>query len=1121
MSLLIRDIIDVPVVEAVVRLADSADPGRRAGLAREFVLTRQVERNLGALASSIKEGVGRGHFLVGPYGSGKSHFLSYISLVLAGEAEITGGACPLVRALEGRRFLPVRVSLVNVRGEARLEDAILAEAERAIAAAGGRANLTRRSRFLDHIVRAVRPLDPAGMDAYLKKSNLLPWDTLIKDEHRAATAAWGYTKNLEGCPAMPDAPPDELLRCITAAAGKLGFAGVVIIIDELSEFLRSKPLPAALSDDARYLQLMGEFARSEKFWIVASLQEAIEQTGDIARDVLGKIKDRYPVRLPLDESHIRDLIDGRLIRKKDGARDEIRKVWQKYSDSLPSFTIAFEDFYRLYPLHPATIGYLESLSSLMSAHRGVVDFIVSEIRGDAKRGIEGLMVEPVDRLLTADTIYSHFRDRVKGDDRFTQYDSLVRSDIDRTASKIFRNVPDRLLARRASDVLILNEIAALERPKTVAELAAILLSIISEISPEANEQYLSDVILGPLTKECLFLRGSNEERAGDRVYRVSLERDRRGLLEKEIGAIVAGLSVGDTRPLRAVLEEVQCAVPVREIFKSIRPEVAVSWCGTMRRGVLLWGESVSPAEVGLLLDGPDIDFAVVLALPSLGPTAGELYPAGTIEWVPRFEEDELKLIRRFYAARVVRESLTAERTVKEAAVNVMEEAKPLVARAIESAFRRGKFLRGGKEFVPSADPRAAGFLEKCISHPVIEALKEAHPRFLDVAPQVEFVSRRALVPLIDAIISPGRISMAAARKNNTRTMIEGVLIPMGLARVDGSSYAMQLDPSRSALAREIMDRLSEFPKTAHLMKNLKKGPFGLSSEMAQLAMVSLVKGGLLDLRKNGRRIPAAIVGFDHIGEADEVTPGELLPKSLIDRLFRDGFLSRGFDRKSFSMGGQREAWERLLVAQKEIALHASETIAKLSAISQYPAFDSFDFERIRTAIERGMEALGGVAESQGAARGLEKYLSEERPDLSEILNIAAKSREFADGDAERVVRIADYISNLPPRGCLPEGVAALLLDVEAALNRITDIVLEGSAQYLFSSFDAFIGAYAGWYAGEHRLSFARDRFEPLHAVRQFSSPITDFRRSLAGAAMARAIGTIHRLWLIRWRRSFH
>ena len=79
-ELRVGDLVDVPVVRTVVRLHDAEDDAQSNILARDFVFTEDVVRSLRVLSRSFAQGEGAGFFLIGSYGSGKSHLLAVLSL---------------------------------------------------------------------------------------------------------------------------------------------------------------------------------------------------------------------------------------------------------------------------------------------------------------------------------------------------------------------------------------------------------------------------------------------------------------------------------------------------------------------------------------------------------------------------------------------------------------------------------------------------------------------------------------------------------------------------------------------------------------------------------------------------------------------------------------------------------------------------------------------------------------------------------------------------------------------------------------------------------------------------------------------------------------------------------
>src|SRR5690554_3335954 len=129
----ISDLVDIPPVRMVVRLADLADPSLRRHMVETFVLTGEVSFVLTTVLEKIAGRQGRGFFVIGNYGSGKSHLLNILSLLLADTEEQENFLAAYSETETGDRLrqaavlrpLAVEISLVEHGARENLEQIVL------------------------------------------------------------------------------------------------------------------------------------------------------------------------------------------------------------------------------------------------------------------------------------------------------------------------------------------------------------------------------------------------------------------------------------------------------------------------------------------------------------------------------------------------------------------------------------------------------------------------------------------------------------------------------------------------------------------------------------------------------------------------------------------------------------------------------------------------------------------------------------------------------------------------------------------------------------------------------------------------------------------------------------
>ncbi|NOY72843.1 MAG: AAA family ATPase, partial [Gammaproteobacteria bacterium] len=218
----VAEFVTVASHPTVVRLDDLLAK-RPHWISDSYFVTAETKSYLTSMTAALTQNSGCGIFLIGQYGSGKSHFLAY-----------------LTQQIRDFQLVPtplkvVTLSMLNYSANHRMEEIVL---------------------------------DVLGLTAVDDRRDT--WQALSLNDESTS--------------------------------------GIVLVIDELSEFLRSKPDRAAFNEDIRFLQFMGEWAMDHRFWIIAAMQEQIEHTGDLEYALYRKIKDRYPIRYLLTPTHVQELI---------------------------------------------------------------------------------------------------------------------------------------------------------------------------------------------------------------------------------------------------------------------------------------------------------------------------------------------------------------------------------------------------------------------------------------------------------------------------------------------------------------------------------------------------------------------------------------------------------------------------------------------------------------------------------------------------------------------------------------------------------------------------------------------------------------------------------------------
>jgi hypothetical protein len=1099
MNLRIRDVIDVPAVQTVIRLEEGTS--RSKAITSSFVATEEVTGHLTILAGALRRGEGRGFFLEGDFGSGKSHFLAALSAWAAGRegGDALERAVPALAGCIGkeRRFLPVDISLVRFRSATPLERIITGAVEAALAAHGRAVALSPLGRFQAHLnsLLTVPETARAFEEACgVAPSGIASWFNRQPNEAYIASIAFLKKQGIE----LPEALIDERHEVFNRALGAVrdaGFAGMLLIIDELSEFFRSKADASALNEDARTLQLLGELTATHPLWIIAAVQESIERTGDIASATFRKIKDRFPVRFHLSTLHIRDLIAKRLVRHKPGAAEKLLTLYAGYKRHFPQFAIPFEWYSKIYPVHPETLKLLEGLGNLFSQHRGIVDFVHARVAGDESRHIPGILDRDAGELLAPDAIYEHFSQRLSEFSAFHVFPRTIVPHLDETIDAVIAEKEDRLLARRIVRILVLYAIHPTARKPSVRELAALSSCMLSDHDPDANAEFIAGVLLDPLAAKSRFLVKRTPQ-SGDQlaaVYELTAQEDLAGTLRRRIEKAMTDIGPKDSRPLLEPLGELPSSIswPGAEVLRECA-ERTVTWRQTTRRALVVFvhegEEQTLAARIDDALANGRADFCVAI-------TAGARAFNCRYAAIWRFATlpDGGNVLHEYFAAKTVARELQPTNPSHTPLIPLVKDHLRRLEPAVSAALMESMYSGAFDDRNIFVDPSALQVrrFDRLLEAAAARILEERYPRFKEIAPRLLQPSSRLYQRIVDEFVVPGSISMSEARAATLTEAIETLATPLGLVELKSGSYRFAPALGEHAFLSYVFSLLRPAGLTplAEVCSALKSGPWGVPAETVEFLLVSLACSGAIMLLRSGRPVALDLLSLAAVDSADAVAPGEIVSAADRETLVNEcTFLAPQGGWPSFGLRQQREAWQAL-VKMKALSETMLDGIGNaLRSMEEFEAFSSFDFEAVRNTMSRFASVLEEIKVSYPAREGIERFCAAwraSRLSASEIEGLKQTSRFFSRF-AEKFIFIAHYLRHrsVEQASAADEGIASRRDALSLMLKDPHRLVVPDEGAQLGAAFDLFREEYARLYAAKHREFYEAQRPRKLDRLQQ-------------------------------------
>jgi hypothetical protein len=395
---------DLSALDFVIRLDHASRTDAAQRLVDDYVVTPAVAAALPTLFGHLKAAVATkepyGHVLHGGFGSGKSHLMTLLSLLLERNPAAWGKQHPLFDTLRQdhrdwvaqRNLLVVRVHMLSARRSGSTLDETLYEATNRALVAQGKAPF--RVGGVAEVLEELRREAADYGAAFWKRAaaanvaegpeDLAAVEEAGEDAMSALAGAYlqmkGRTLQSEG---LKPAWGEGLRRLAKHVKGQ-GFGGLVFLVDEFLLWLAEKAGEAfvAAINDMNTIVDFGGGGRDLSVCVIFARQRNIRDFfPDLtSQDRIQEHLDHHAERFKdtkLQDVELRHIVAGRVLReRKDPAAiaAAIARVKSTYDRALDDLVgeQGPEVLADVYPFHPALIDVLVDVSNLMQRERSAL-----------------------------------------------------------------------------------------------------------------------------------------------------------------------------------------------------------------------------------------------------------------------------------------------------------------------------------------------------------------------------------------------------------------------------------------------------------------------------------------------------------------------------------------------------------------------------------------------------------------------------------------------------------------------------------------------------------------------------------------------------------------------------
>ncbi len=1114
----IKDLIEIPEIETVIKINELYDYDQKSlrdKIYNTFILTEEVLFGVSIMIKKIAQKQNAGFIVKGSYGSGKSHFLAYMAAISENASLFKNltAVSPEISHYQKDFFpgeiLTVPVSLTSYTQDISLENAVFDSIRKKL--------VTKNIPFPASISNKIIEDFKAFVSADLVDEFIEIYGDKSVDEQAVCLREFLMEKNLSFTPIISR---EDFYLIIQQSLQQHFPGGILLLIDEVSEFLRSRAELDVKSEDIRFLQFLGEWNLPLNCWTVLSMQEDIEEISSASELALNKIRDRFNNRIYLSTTHIKELLEKRLSIKKENSGQEIASVYSEFKDYFPTWKLSFDEFYNIYPVHPATVYYLESVSNLFSKARGMVEFFYNSLHAVDPETHIPYIENNANVLITPDKVFDNFYDKIQENQATHDFIDLIYKNFIKEIPLIFKEtegedadeIHDQIQAAYAIvKILILTEIAPGLKKLTIGKLAELTGKGISQLEQDVNINFIRH-ILNQLMSSLSYIKKEEIDGRYEDIYFISPEKTVLDRFEEEVEKNFGRIVNIEKKAINLLVQ--RCANPRLPLQNFYEHEVIehCPWQETPRKLLItlamperITADMLQTWEVKI--DRGDFEYVVVVGYPVAGAektaslwqstaALSDRFQASFIYWQPTMiSEKNLQLMSQYYAEQYTYHIIQNESpdflgeldvTVRQRMENLKSEALNIL---IESYFPPLMLRYGNENLFGDIARIIIDFnqLKGRLTDRILSQLYEEHKKIKPIISEPPLASINEVINYINENLTRNHFVVAS---ESMKSMIKNLVEKLYLIKIVGIEIIIDPRPEQSLFIRELLKTIEEEkPDYKYLFHKFRQSEYGCTEPQFVFALYLLSTAGFIQIYYRNRAMKPNQVTVNIIENAEQIAPGEQVSQLFLKEYHKLTPLLGAIKPSDLHLKGQEKTWETLIEFKEKYEEFISNKILLLDRFSHTRPFSSQTFGNYLTSLSDLKAILSQVKRSLPSGQGIETVLNSiaSEAELQRSVIALEHVKNLDNANLQHIVFIHDYI-NHPLIASVVEGTD-LVDSYQALRDRLASFEnsFEGyGLESLFSEFEQLKSAYRELYATYHEQLYPSDYYAEIRGIKTSS-----------------------------------